>query len=492
MLEIHGISKAYGTVRANEDVSLRLESAEIVGLLGENGAGKSTLLAIASGYLKPDAGHVTLDGQSLRFGSPRRAISLGIGLVHQHLSVIPAFTVREQLALAGYRGQTLPPLIASLDPDACIADLALGQRQRLEIARAMVSHPRVLMLDEPTSILTPNEVEELFGVLRELRDGGTTIVLVTHKLHEVLDIADRMVVMARGHLVDEVDRSSTGMWPEGTAARVLGSMFGEGASPAPEPASNFPVLSVPTGGKPLLQIVDVTINRHAGSSFISAEFMPGRLYTIAGIDGEGQRPLAMAAMGHETHTGRVLLDGEDISSCDPMARTRLGMALLTDDKRGEGAIPAFSLAENLFLSRARRRSLQRRGVVQWPAVNEAANRVINDWRVSPADPNARFGALSGGNMQRFLVGAELMAAPRVVMALNPVQGLDARTSAFLWQRFRDVCDGGGVVIAFLSDLDEAIQHGDCISVMRGGQLSPFEERPLADRSRLAGMMVNGW
>lgn len=499
MLAVRHVSKAFGATQANADVSLEIEAGEIVGLVGENGAGKSTLLSIVAGFMKPDSGEVLIDGQSTRPGSPMAARYAGIGMVHQHLSLTPTFTVREQIALAGWREQTLPGLLAGdLDGDAVIERLPLGKRQRLEIAKSMIANPKVLLLDEPTSILAPSEVEALFELLNLLRDDGTAIVLVTHKLREVMTIADRIVVMTNGRIAGSVSRVNE-TWPEATEGGILTLMFGladesdsTGVGESPEPGDR---LSIGQQSPTVLALRGVGADRVLGSQplhDIEFELMAGVIHAIVGVDGQGQTELAETIAGYRRSAGSIELAGQDLSPLFAVERAESGIGLLVDDRLGEAAVGSFTVAENLALKRPRDGNLERWGFFRGPAMTDHAQSTIDAWDVHPRDPEIRFDTLSGGNMQRVLAARELDRTPKVLVAVNPVQGLDVRTTAFMWRQMRVLCNHGGAVLYFTSDLDEAIEHSDLLAVMFDGRVSPMTASLQANRRALGSMMVNGW
>jgi simple sugar transport system ATP-binding protein len=490
-----GIRKEFGTTIANDDVSLTIETGEIVGLVGENGAGKSTLLSILAGYLQPDAGSITIAGRGVAFRSPADAIRAGVGLVHQHLSLVTTFTVREQLQLAGWNGPELPETVSTLRPDVVIETLSLGERQRVEIAKALVPNPGVLLLDEPTTILAPSEVQGLFATLRGLRAEGTSVVIVTHKLAEVREIADRIVVMAQGQVRGEFLRNEAGAWPDDSAARMLTAMFGQFEESIREPAEEVPHLSKAPSTEAMLTLQSVSsVSSPDGHPVddVNLTLESGRIHTIAGIDGSGQRELARIIAGYRPASGSIQMRESDITTVTALDRAGMGIRLLVDDRVGEGAIGNFSVAENLLLKQPRPNFAQSFGIMRWGQVRAHAKDTISRWEIKPANPDAGFASLSGGNMQRVLAARELTSETQVLIALNPVQGLDVRTATMLWGRLRELCDAGGAVLVFTTDLDEAVEQGDAVAVIMQGRVSPFLPVGAADRRQYAAMMVNGW
>ncbi len=496
MLTAANIAKAYGATRANDDVSFEVASGEIVGLVGENGAGKSTLLSILAGFIRPDAGALAVDGRAVAFASPADSLAAGIGLVHQHLSLVPTFTVREQLELAGWSSTALPETLANdFRGNEIIEQLSMGRRQRVEIARALIVEPRVLLLDEPTSILAPSEVGALFGSLRRLRESGIAIVIVTHKLREVMAMADRIVVMANGRTNGAFARAD-GEWAPDTGGEILRRMFAwdEDGLP-PDGAASETTVADQAMGPPVLRVSGLNAPAGDGSRQLQGvefDLASGCIHAIAGIAGQGQAELAEAIAGYGACDGRISLDGLDLQPLSAVNRAAHGVALLVDDRLGEAAIGSFSLAENLVLKRPRKAGLGRNGFFRRHLVTSHAQSLIDAWDIEPTDPNARLGSLSGGNMQRVLAAREIEREPRVLIALNPVQGLDVQTADLLWRRLRQLCNQGATVLVFTSDLDEAMAHGDRCAAIFDGRVSPFLEPTSADRRAFAAMMVNGW
>jgi len=466
---------------------------EIVGLVGENGAGKSTLLSILAGYLQPDDGEIALEGVAVRLRSPSDALAAGIGLVHQHFSLVPTFTVREQLALAGWRDRSLPPGLAEdFGGDEVIEDLALGRRQRVEIARALVANPRVLLLDEPTSVLAPAEVTSLFAYLRELRGRGLSIVIVTHKMREVMGLVDRVVVMACGQVSGEFSREAG--WRMDTEQEILRAMFGEARGDMPPDPTAIHLEHV--DGPTVVSVSELEIpwaKRARGDAQpVSFDLPQGSVSVIVGIDGQGQRELAESMAGYRRVPGEVTLDGARIDRLGALERSTLGIALLVDDRIGEGGIGAFSIAENLALKRPRAGSIVARGLLRRGSMRAMAQSVIAGWGIQPPNPDARFETLSGGNMQRLLAARELAREVRLLIALNPVHGLDVRSAELVWSRLRDLASSGGSVLVFSTDLDEALAQADRIAVMADARVSTFEKPTWPERTRYGSMMVNGW
>lgn len=493
VLELAGISRSFGRVQANHDISLAVHRGEILGLLGENGAGKSTLLSILAGPEREDSGTIQMDGKPVRLATSAEAIRQGISLVHQHFSLVPTFTVTEQLRLAGWRGPALPAILGSDIPaNARIQHLAPGQQQRVELAKALVHDPRVLLLDEPTSILAPSEIEGLFGTLRLLRDAGTAVIFVTHKIREAMAFADRIVVLRRGRVSGEF-AGGAGGWPAGTEQGVVAAMFEsreEGAvsgtlgpssvAPSSQPvlvAANLTTIGIP--GAVGLRDIELTIRKH-------------EIRAIVGVDGQGQGVLADVLAGYRKASGRIELSGRSMIGLDAGAFAAAGVGYITGERVRDGGVSTFSVADNLLLKHQRHPRFARHGMIRKGQVAALARAAIQAWDIRPPDPEYLYGSLSGGNMQKVVIARELDRGPRVVIAVNPVAGLDLRTARAVQARFRAFVREGGAVLWITNDLDDAISVADAISVMFEGRLSPELAVTDASLQRLGKMMVSGW
>ncbi|HEV2074215.1 MAG TPA: ATP-binding cassette domain-containing protein [Thermomicrobiales bacterium] len=504
VLEAKCITKTYGRTTANDCLTLSIRPGEIVGVLGENGAGKSTLLAILAGAIQPDSGQLLLNGKSTAFGSPRDALRAGVSIVFQHFALIHTFTVCEQMHLAGWRSRELPDLLGSrFSGNELIGDISLGSRQMVEIARALVSRPRVLLLDEPTSILTSAETQQLFVLLRGLKEQGMSVVFVTHKLHEAMEVCDRIVVLRKGKDVGELEWSRPG-WPSGTDAGLLRLMFGrdEDGTDDAAPQLDTPELQVArsrdlpkreTGS--LFCVQEVSTRDHPGSQAlhrVSLDVGEGEICAIVGVDGQGQRELATVCAGYAPADGTVYLQWRALPIGDAGAFRRAGIAYLTDDRMGEGTVPGFTLEENLILKRQREWPFSRRGRLRPGRVRDRAREEVSRWRIEPQNPQAPIRTLSGGNIQKVLLARELSIASSLLIANNPSQGLDSRTRTQVWGAIKEFTDGQGGVLLFTTDINEALERADRVGVMYEGAVSPLT--PVGDgiRSDLEHMMVAGW
>ncbi|MDQ3655710.1 MAG: ATP-binding cassette domain-containing protein, partial [Chloroflexota bacterium] len=402
--------------------------------------------------------------------------------------------------LAGWSSASLPAtLAADFRGDEIIEQLPMGRRQRVEIAKALVTDPKVLLLDEPTSILAPSEVGALFAILKSLRSAGIAIVIVTHKLREVMTIADRILVMADGRVTGTFERHD-GDWAPGVRDEILQRMFAWGEQDGAmardgrrDTERRHPPDTIDS--PPMLRLSGVSAASRPASrqlQEIDLDLVPGQIHAIVGIDGQGQTELAEVIAGYRRSDGRIELAGHDIQDLSSIQRARLGLGLLVDDRLGEAAIGSFTAADNLVLKRPRPPALARNGFFRRKMVAEHARSVIDAWGVEPTDPGARFGSLSGGNMQRVLAAREIEREPKVLIALNPVQGLDAMTADLLWSRLRGLCDRGSAVLVFTTDLDEALAQADRCGVIFDGRVSPLIAFDQVERNSYGTMMVNGW
>ena len=505
MLEVSCITRTYGATRANDCLTATIRSGEILGLLGENGAGKSTFLSILAGMNQPDSGQLIIDGQPVTITSPRDARKLGISIVFQHFSLVPSFTVREQLRLAGWVSAELPAGLRSrFSGDEVISELSLGERQQIEIARALVSSPRYLLLDEPTSILTMEEARHLFELLRDLQREGTSVVLVTHKLHEALDVCDRVVVLRQGRNVDTVERGALG-WPERSDQRLLRSMFGAenkdilgeiNASAVQHAGEGSPQVSTRRRADEI--VLDVknlaSPHEHGRRALHDLYFdvRKGEVCAVVGVDGEGQRELAETCAGYAIASGEITLRGQSLPPGDAAAFRHAGVAYLTDDRVGEGTVPGFSIEENLIMKRQRERPYSRFGILQHRAITAHAEESIRAWHVEPARTAAPIATLSGGNIQKVLLARELDIADSLLIVNKPSQGLDVRTRRLVWRAIRNFVDDGGSVLLLTTDVDEAFEQADRMAVIYGGKISTLEPVLARTRSRIERMMVSGW
>jgi ABC-type uncharacterized transport system ATPase subunit len=428
--------------------------------------------------------------------------------VYQHFSVIETFTIREQLQLAGWTSSTLPPLLGDrFHGHERIGDLSLGERQLVELAKALVHSPHVLLLDEPTSILTTDEVQQLFGILRALAAAGTAVILVTHKIAEATALCERVHVLRQGALVDTIAWSST-TDPRSVGNRILGAMFGDAAerAPAPEyerngprPAQTGPELfRAQLSGRSVVTSsengagVDIRLNEGEIAAGVDIRMNEGEIAAVVGVDRGGQRRLAEMLAGYRVADGTVTVRNRALTPGNAIAFRRHGVTYLTGDRMHEGTIPTLTVAENLILKHHRTARFSRRGWLRPGAIRMYAQAQLNHWRIANAVPETRAGTLSGGNVQRLLLARELEFRPAVLIAENPTQGLDARTQHLVWSAFRDLAGNGAGVLVFTTEIEEALAFADRIAVMYNGHLSAALPVTPDVRPNLERMVTSGW
>lgn len=500
-VELIGITKAFPGVVANDDISFDVRRGEVHALLGENGAGKSTLMGILSGIVAPDAGSIRLDGKRVRIASPRDALRLGIGTVYQHTTLIPALTVLENLMLgdsgklrldargARRRLKELGSMLGvEIDPAVRASDLALGRQQQVEIIKALWRGSRVLILDEPTSMLTPQAVEELTRVLGRLKREGLATVFITHKLHEAASLGDRISVLRRGRLVgamdtDEVRRTSAEQLEE----RIIELMFGGGAEVGAE-VLDAAELRAETGdtralegeARPRRELGEEVLALHRvsargegsepGIDGVSLALREGEVLGVAGVDGNGQRALAEAIGGQRKIShGEVRMFGAPIGRLGVTGREKLGLCYLTDDRIGEGLVTNMSVAVNIFLKRIGEPPFWRRGAIRRKAIEDRAKEIVERFDVRPANVEIRAGTLSGGNMQKVLLARELSFGSKIVIFHKPTYGLDLKTTRTVRDMIRAMRDGRAAVV-ISTDLDELLEVSDRIAVLSRGRI----------------------
>ena len=503
IVELTGITKSFPGVLANDHVDLTLRRGDVHCLLGENGAGKSTLIGILSGLITPDAGTIRIEGAPTVISSPRTALELGIGTVHQHSTLIPALTVLENLMLGDTRKLRLDEagarrrlaelagqLGVDIDPSAKAADLSLGHQQQVEIVKALWRGSRVLILDEPTSMLTPQGVAELTKVLARLKAQGQAVIFITHKLHEALSLGDEISILRQGRLAGTIGRKALGSKShDELRAEIVRIMFGEEARAVADVAELQEELDA-VEGKAHVVAGDAAIvleleqlsapgdGAELGIEDVSLDLRQGEILGVAGVDGNGQRALAEVIAGQRPATaGQVLLFGGPITRMNVAARQKLGLRYVTDDRIGEGTVGTLPVGLNLFLKRVGDRPYWRRGRIQRGVLESRAAELVRDFDVRTPFVTTRAATLSGGNVQKLLLARELSFDPKVVVFHKPTYGLDVRTTATVRDQIRNLAAGGGAALVISTDLDELLEICDRIAVL--------------SRSRLVGVVANG-
>jgi general nucleoside transport system ATP-binding protein len=510
-LELRGITKRFGSLVANDHIDLTVAPGEIRGLLGENGAGKTTLMNILYGLVQPDEGEIAIDGQPVQIHSPRDAINARIGMVHQHFMLVPVFTVAENVALGVEQLRKiklggLPGIPTGLldrkrarrqvqelseqyglqvNPDARIEDLPVGVQQRVEIIKALLRRASVLILDEPTAVLTPGETEDLFRVMRELRAGGRSIVFISHKLKEVQAIADQITVIRRGQVVGErpPDTSDSELAALMVGRAVQLRVSKQAASPG-EIVLDVAGLSVAAG----LAVNPEDQQRNVVDG-ISFEVRSGEILGIAGVQGNGQTELCEALMGLRPSSGTVRLDGRDISAASPRDRLRAGFSYIPEDRQQDGLVSDFSVADNLILDTYDRPPFASRIAMNLPAVRENAVSRVAEFDVRTSSVDTRVGTLSGGNQQKVILAREVGRKVKLLLANQPTRGLDVGSIEFVHKRVVSERDQGTAVIIVSSELDEIYALADRIAVMYEGKITGF--RPPTVSVTELGLLMAG-
>lgn len=496
VLELRGIEKRFGSVTAVHRLSIEFAVGQVHALLGENGAGKSTLMNIAAGFLTPDAGRIIVDGRPLSFGAPRDAIAMGIGMVHQHFRLVDKFTVAENLAIgardvgsltSGRELRERAALIAeqyslALEPDRVVGSLSVGERQRVEILRTLSRGARVLILDEPTAVLTPEESERLCERLRALAAGGVAVVFISHKLNEVLSVADSISVMRRGRLHATVARQDASIE---SIARMMFEDVSEASGPRPmaypDARADVIVLSSLSmrdeRGLPSLQSVSMKVGDH-------------EIVGVVGVAGNGQRALEHVVSGiAEADEGTVTV-GDAVVSGVRGAETA-GLAHVPEDRLGTGLVGAQPIWRNSILRKYRQGPIRRRGVIRTKLARRFAQDLAAEVDLSTSDVNVLVQHLSGGNAQKLLVGRELSGETKALVVVNPTQGLDVKAAMAVRQRLVDARTSGLAILLITADLDEAIAISDRILVLYEGRIVGEFPRDAADRDRIGLLMGGG-
>jgi ABC-type uncharacterized transport system ATPase subunit len=479
-LELAGIHKHFGSVHALRGADFVLQPGELHALLGENGAGKTTLMRVAYGLVRPEAGRVLLGGVVRAVNSPRTARRLGIGMVHQHSTAIPALTVAENVALsAGWlvrpgklrdRVKALGDQLGlPLDPKAYAGRLTVALKQRLEIVKVLASDARILLLDEPTAVLTPGETEDLFRVMRRFAESGGAAVLITHKLDEALQVADRITVLRQGQTVLSGPASSMS---QGSLAEAMLGQTASGFSPAARRRAG--------SSKSLIRVEALEVPRESGYGIAvrhASLLVPeGEIVGVAAVEGNGQRELLRAV------AGRLLPLRGKLEVAKPVA-------FVPEDRTTEGLIPDLSLAENVVLGSDQGDPWLRRGRVDWRLAREHTAELLREYQVVTSGPSALAASLSGGNQQKLVLAREISRRPRVIVAENPTRGLDLRATMAIHDRLRDAAEQGAAVLVYCSDLDELLSLADRYVVVARGAL--LEVPAGASRYDIGELMVTG-
>ena len=497
VLELHGITKRFPGVLANDHIDFDLRRGEVHALLGENGAGKSTLMSILYGLYTADEGEILMNGEPVSIGSPKDAIELGIGMVHQHFMLIPVMTVTENIVLANEpvqagvlldeaAGEQRVAEVArtfnfAVDPHARDQNITVGQQQRVEIMKALYRNADILILDEPTAVLTPQEAAELFAILRTLTREGISVIFITHKLDEVLEIADRITVLRRGKRVETIPRA--GATEEGLARSMVGREVLLRVEKKPA-----------TPGEPLLEVEDLLVRDDRGLEAvrgITFDVRAGEIVGIAGVDGNGQSELIDALTGlRHPASGSIRVAGEDVTGASARRALDAGVGHIPEDRHRRGLVLEFNLAENLVLHDYAKEPFSRFGWLNPRGLFGWARRLLQEFDVRGGGPETRGASLSGGNQQKVVLAREINRDPRLLIAGQPTRGLDVGAIEFVHQRLVEQRDEGKAVLLVSLELEEILSLSDRILVLYEGRIVG-EFPPTVSEEQLGIAMTGG-
>ncbi|MEA4812170.1 MAG: ABC transporter ATP-binding protein [Anaerolineaceae bacterium] len=496
ILELRGITKQFPGVLASDHINLRLQKGEILALLGENGAGKTTLMNILYGLYQPDEGEIFINGSRVRFNGPTDAIRQGIGMVHQHFMLIPVFTVAENVMLGdevlkslGFldragAGKKIEELSRKFDlavnPADLVSDLPVGVQQRVEIIKLLYRQAEILIFDEPTAVLTPQEADELFEIMRSLKAQGKSIIFITHKLREVLAIADRIMVIRRGKVTGET------LPAEANQQTLAELMVGREVNLRVEKNDKVP-------GQVVCSIENLTAADKAQNIMVedvSLNVCEGEILGIAGVQGNGQTELCEAVTGlQKPSSGRITLLGEDISKAAPRYITELGSAHIPEDRQRDGLVLPFPVAENLVLCTYYKKPFSNNNLLDYPAIMENAHNLICDFDIRTPDALTPVGTLSGGNQQKVIIARELSRPIKFLVASQPTRGLDVGSIEYIHKRIVQKRDEGCAVLLISPELDEIMELSDRIAVMYRGQIIAVKNAKETTKEQIGLLMA---
>ena len=497
VLDVRDVTKTFPGVIANEDITFALDQGEIHCLLGENGAGKSTLMNVVFGLYQPDSGSIRVRGEQVQFTGVNDAIAHGIGMVHQHFQLIPVFTVLENVILgdelskhglldikdARNRIRELEQQYGlNVDPDAMVGDLSVGQQQRVELIKALFRNADILILDEPTAVLTPGEVDDFFAVVRNLVDQGKSIVFITHKLREVLAVADRITVLRNGKVAGTADPKTA------TQQSLANLMVGRDVVFQVEKDEA-------EAGDTLLSVEDLVVEDERGVRMVngfSVDVHAGEIFGVAGVEGNGQRELVEAITGMlRSVGGKVQILGHDTTKWNPRQITELGVSHVPEDRNKHGLVGPYTVADNLVLNRYYKKPYSRRGVRQSRPVDEEAEVLVEQFDIRTPGIHVPVETLSGGNQQKVIIARELTGDVKVLVVAQPTRGLDVGSIEFIHNQIIELRDRGVAVLLVSAELDEILSLSDRIGVLYRGQLAGIYEGTDATREQLGLLMASG-
>ena len=492
-LEIKGITKKFGDLVANDSIDIKVNNSQILAILGENGAGKSTLMNVVYGLLPADSGEILIDGKKVEINSPADALAVGIGMVHQHFMLVPVFTVAENIVLGHEQSQrgviTLTEAKAKIkkicdefkfeiDPDALIENLPVGVQQRVEIIRALMYDAKVLILDEPTAVLTPQETDELLNMMKALKSKGTSIIFITHKLREVKEVADQITVIRRGKVVGTVD-------PSTSQEELASLMVGRNVDLKVDKSNS-------TLGETILKIDRLNIYDGSGRAIVSnlsIDIKSGEILAIAGVQGNGQSEIARAIMNLESHvTGSIKVEGSEILGKTVHESIKTGIAFIPESRELDGLIGSFSIAENLILNIHDVEPFAKFGQLSKSAIANNASERVKEFDIRTQSISDSASSLSGGNKQKVVLARELSRDVKVVVASQPTRGLDVGSIEFVHERILAERASGRAILLISTELDEVIALADRIAVIYRGEILGVVE-PSVTREKLGLMMA---
>ncbi|WP_439425259.1 ABC transporter ATP-binding protein [Oenococcus alcoholitolerans] len=496
LIEVRHIVKKFGDFAANDDINLDVKAGEIHALLGENGAGKSTLMNILSGLLQPTSGEIFLRGKKITIKDPAAAANLGIGMVHQHFMLVDAFTVTENIILGAEKTKGLSLNLKSakkeiqklvdqykleVQPDALISDISVGQQQRVEILKTLYRKADVLIFDEPTAVLTPQEIDELIQIMKSLAREGKAVIFITHKLEEIRQAADRVTVIRQGKSYETFNAKNV------SAATLAEKMVGRKVSFS----SQKPPLKA---GKEILSIQKLSVKDAEGSlrvKDLDLSIKAGEIVGLAGIDGNGQTELVQAITGlTKSDHGKIILAGKDITNKSPKKIIKAGTAHIPEDRLRYGLETDISLAQNLVIQNYNQAPYARFGIIDQRAVNKKADQLVKQFDVKAASIQEKAGSLSGGNQQKAVVARELSRNSKLVIAAQPTRGLDVGAIEYIHKQIIDQRDSGKAVLLVSFELDEILDLSDRIAVISGGKIIGQVNSNDTNKEEL-GLMMTG-
>ena len=475
-LELRGITKTFGSFTANDSINLKVETGQIHAILGENGAGKSTLMNIVYGLLRADSGEIMIDGKTVNISEPSDALSAGIGMVHQHFMLVPVFSVAENIMLGHEKFNKFRVLDLDearraireisedfglqVDPDAIVETLPVGIQQKVEIIKALIYEAKVLILDEPSAVLTPQETDELLNTMRDLKNKGTSIIFITHKLREVRAVADQITIIRRGKVVAAVS-------PETAEGELASMMVGRAVDLAPEKYAH-------EMGSAILEVKNLTVRDQLGTAIVKGvnfHVNAGEVLAVAGVQGNGQSELARALINLEEHIeGSVLLDGREIRGSSIKDSLHAGIAFIPESRELDGVIGSFSIAENLILDLHEKAPYSKGINLSAKKVQEEGEKRVAEFDIRTQSIMDSVSTLSGGNKQKVVIARELSRSIKVLVASQPTRGLDVGSIEFVHERILSERDAGRGVVLFSTELDEVIALADRIAVMYRGEI----------------------